>query len=147
MTAGIVTCCPCGGLCGHDPGLVLGVGTTGTASPAAPGSDMIALGSGPLQEVEGEASPADPLPAQILEHGLEMPAGRVDVGGVADPDLDVHGCGDTDDVGEFRIADEPANVDGSLDVDVDGYVDGRPDGRHLLQREVRGNMMSAQGPG
>src|SRR5579883_179965 len=69
-----------------------------------------------------------------------MLADRVDIGRVAQAKLEIDGCSDTHQFGNFVEADEAAQIVRDLHVDIQGDVYRLANGGDLCQREVGGNV-------
>ncbi len=89
------------------------------------------LVAGAREQLEPEPRAAHALAAERDRRRLEVRAGGIDVGRVAQPELDVDGRGDADQLRDLVMADEAADVVGRLDVDVERHVDRRADRRDL----------------
>src|SRR5437762_3417265 len=66
-----------------------------------------------------------------------MPTRWVRIDGPAQAELQVDRRRDADDLGDLVIADEAANVVGTLDVDIERRIDRGADRRDLPERQVR----------
>src|SRR3954447_2241826 len=90
-----------------------------------------------LEELEPETRAAHALAREGDRRRLQVRPRRVDVGRVAQPELDVHGSGDANQLRNLVMPHEAAAVVGRLDVDVERDVDRGADRGDLRQPQVR----------
>jgi len=84
--------------------------------------------------ISSRESPPHALAGQRDHGGFQVRAARVNVRSVAQSELQVDGRRYADQLRNFVIAHEPADVIGSFHIEVDGRVDGGTDGRNLRKR-------------
>ena len=104
---------------------------SGMARSDAPGWDMTGLRVVGLDQVGRDAGPADAFPGQGDGGGIDVGFAGVDVGGVAEAQLDIDGGEQPDEFGNLEVAHEPPEIVGSLHVEIQRQGDCLPDGGQL----------------
>src|SRR5581483_7326620 len=89
-----------------------------------------------LQDLHRDPRPVNTFTAHIHRQVFELPAARINVRSVAQPELEINRRGHPEDLRHFIVTNEPAKVVGNLNVQIDRNVDTLADRANLSRAEI-----------